>query len=420
MVSAVKQVVIVGGGVVGAACAHHLVRAGLRVTVVEKDRFGAACSHANCGLISPSHVLPLAEPGVLGLGLSAMFAANAPLMIKPRWSWDLWQWLVQFGLRCNHQDMIESAIAIQALLNSSRGLYEQMLESEGFDCDWQKRGGLFVYRTRGAFEKFGEVNRLLTEVLDAGHRRIEPDELAVMEPALKPGLAGAWFYEQDAHLRPDRLMANWKEKLRGAGVEILEQCEFRGFIARNERVAAVQTSRGEFAADHVVVAAGALTPFLQEHLGCKVPIQPGKGYSLTMSRPRICPTHPLLFPEHRVAVTPWQSGYRLGSIMELAGYDATLHPERLELLRGGARDYLHEPYCEPVVEKWFGWRPLTWDSRPIIDRTPLYENCLIAAGHNMLGLSMAPATGKLAMELITGRQPHINPRPYRLARFQTI
>ncbi len=147
-----------------------------------------------------------------------------------------------------------------------------------------------------------------------------------------------------------------------------------------------------------IVAAGAWTPLLNEHLGCRVPIQPGKGYSLTMPRPAVCPKIPLIFPETRVAVTPFQSGYRLGSTMEFAGYDESIRPERLQLLKDGATGYLREPYCEPVLEEWFGWRPMTYDSLPIIDRSPKYENVMIAAGHNMLGLSMAPATGKLVAE----------------------
>ena len=166
-----------------------------------------------------------------------------------------------------------------------------------------------------------------------------------------------------------------------------------------------------------MVAAGAWTPLLNRELGCRVPIQPGKGYSMTMPRPAVCPKIPLIFPETRVAVTPFQSGYRLGSTMEFAGYDESLRPERLQLLKDGSEAYLQEPYCEPVLEKWFGWRPMTYDSLPIIDRSPSYENVLIAAGHNMLGLSMATATGKLVAELAGGRTPHVDPSPYRVGRF---
>src|SRR6516165_10040682 len=110
-----------------------------------------------------------------------------------------------------------------------------------------------------------------------------------------------------------------------------------------------------------------------------------------MARPRRCPSIPLIFEEHRVAVTPMKSAYRLGSTMEFAGYDTTLNRRRLDLLREGARHYLHEPFGEPVEEEWFGWRPMTYDGKPIIDRSPTLSNVMIAAGHNMIGVAASPA-----------------------------
>src|SRR5262249_26029784 len=142
------------------------------------------------------------------------------------------------------------------------------------------------------------------------------DDVCSLEPALKPGLGGGWLYETDAHLRPDRLMAEWHKKLEARGVAVREDCEATGFARSGGTATAVQTKQGEVAADAFVLAAGALTPFLNDHLGCRIPIQPGKGYSITMPRPGRCPTVPLIFEEHRVAATPFRSGYRLGSMME--------------------------------------------------------------------------------------------------------
>jgi D-amino-acid dehydrogenase len=113
-----------------------------------------------------------------------------------------------------------------------------------------------------------------------------------------------------------------------------------------------------------------------------------------------------------------QSGYRLGSTMEFAGYDTTLNRRRLDLLKEGARPYLQEPFGDPVEHEWFGWRPMTPDSLPIIDRSPAFANVLIAAGHNMLGVSMSPATGRLVAELVEGIAPHIDPMPFSLSRFR--
>jgi D-amino-acid dehydrogenase len=218
-------------------------------------------------------------------------------------------------------------------------------------------------------------------------------------------------------LRPDKLMASWRKLLQGRGVEFLEQCPMHELFRDGGKVCAVKTPRGDLSADVFVVATGAWTPLLARQLSIKVPIQPGKGYSMTMPRPKICPSLPLLFPEHRVAVTPMQSGYRLGSIMEFAGYDDRIDPRRLALLRKGATHYLREPYCEPVLEEWTGWRPMTYDSIPIIGRVPRLANVFLAAGHSMLGLSMAPATGKLVTELINGERPHLPAQSYLADRF---
>jgi D-amino-acid dehydrogenase len=411
------KVIVVGGGVIGAACAHFLARSGWTVSIVDQGGFGQGCSHANCGFVCPSHVLPLAAPGAVKAALKALFQPNGPLSIKLRFDPALWSWLYRFARRCNHRGMMEAGRAVQALLNSSRSLYQQLMDEEHLDCEWQTRGLLFVFQNQPAMEHYAETDKLLSESFHVPAKRFDGHALTELEPALKPGLAGGWYYERDAHLRPDRLMASWRRALESRGVTIREGCTVEWIACDKGRARAVVTSQGEMTADAFVFATGAWTPLLSRHLGCRIPIQPGKGYSITMPRPARCPSIPMIFEEHRVAVTPMQSGYRLGSTMEFAGYDTTLNRRRLDLLREGARHYLHEPYGEPVEEEWYGWRPMTYDGVPIIDRSPALANVLIAAGHNMLGLSMAPATGKLVAELLGGETPHVDPAPYSVKRF---
>ncbi|HWE36712.1 MAG TPA: FAD-dependent oxidoreductase [Isosphaeraceae bacterium] len=411
------SVVVVGGGVVGAACADFLARAGWKVTIVERGAFGGGCSAGNCGLVCPSHVLPLAEPGAIGRTIKALFEKNSPFSIRPRFEPALWSWLYHFARRCNERDMLAAARGIQPLLESSLELYRDLIPHEPLDCEWQARGLLFAYKDRAALDAYEATDRLLRESFHCPATKFNGEEAVALEPALRDGLAGAWYYEEDAHLRPDRLMASWRRSLEARGATIRERCAFLGFHGSDGSATAVATEGGKVEADAFVVATGAWTPLLNEHLGCRVPIQPGKGYSLTMPRPASCPAIPIIFPETRVVATPFPSGYRLGSTMEFAGYDASINPRRLNLLKEGARPYLREPYCEPVETEWFGWRPMTYDSLPIIDRTLRYSNVWIAAGHNMLGLSMAPATGKLVAELIGGTAPHVDPTPYRVGRF---
>jgi len=413
----VRHVVVIGAGVIGVASAYYLRQAGVSVTLLDRGTVGGGCSHANCGYVCPSHVLPLAGPGVLARTIPLLFQRNSPLRIRWRLDLALMTWLGRFALRCNRRDMLSSAHGIAALLNSSRALYDELFASEPIHAEWEKRGLLFVFRTPGQFDHYAHTDDLLRTQFAMPARRYDSKELADLEPALLPGLAGAYHYELDAHLRPDRLLSSWRDLLLARGVEIREGCELTGFDREGRRLRTVRTSQGDIPADAAVVATGAWTPLLTKHTRCPVPIQPGKGYSITMPRPARCPRIPLIFEEDRVAITPMQSGYRIGSMMEFAGYDATLDPRRFDLLRQTARRYLHEPETEPVEEQWFGWRPMTPDGKPVIDFSPGIDNVLVAAGHGMLGLSMAPATGKLVAEMLTGTPLHISPTPYSATRF---
>ncbi len=208
------HVVVVGGGVIGAACAYYLSKAGWSVTILDRGDFGKGCSHGNCGFVCPSHVLPLAVPGAIRAALKAIVSRDAPFSIKPRLDPALWGWLIRFARRCNVRDMMEAGRALQALLNSSRALYDQLMKEEAFDCDWETRGLLVVFLHREAMEHHAESDRLLRESFNMGAERYDGDRLNELEPALKPGLAGGWLYKSDAHLRPDKLMSSWRRSPR--------------------------------------------------------------------------------------------------------------------------------------------------------------------------------------------------------------
>ena len=411
-----RKTLIIGGGIIGGFCAWFLQQAGRKVTIVDRGDFGAGCSHGNCGYVSPSHVFPLTQPGQVKRGLKGLFDRKAALTIRPRLSPSLWMWLLKFATRCNKRDMMSAGRARNAILESSRQLYEAIIEEHQLQVEWKTDGLLFVFRDQKEFDHFAETDSILKRDFGVAATPVDGAELQTLEPALKPGLAGAWHYRNDAHLRPDRMMAELKRLLLESGVEILSDHELTGFRQNHGMATAAQTSQGEIVADEFVVATGPTTPLLNRVLGCRIPIQPGKGYSITMARPSVCPVYPMLLEEVHVGITPFDSGYRIGSTMEFAGYDTQMRPERLAYLRNGAAEYLHEPTTEPVEEEWFGWRPMTWDGLPYIDRTPNMNNVWVAAGHNMLGLSMGTATGKLIAEMMTDQQPHIDPSPYRIGR----
>jgi D-amino-acid dehydrogenase len=339
-----ERVIVVGSGIIGVACAHYLSLAGRPVTILERGGFGQGCSHGNCGFVCPSHILPLAEPGAVGTALRSLFQRNSPFKVRLRFDPALWAWLWRFARRCRHDVMLQAAQGIHALLQSSRRLYDELMAKEQLHCEWQTRGLLYVYRTQAALNEYARTDALLREQFQLGADRYDGEAVREFEPALRPGLAGGYYYAGDAHLRSDRLLSSWHALLRKRGVTIEENCEVTGITGSGGQGHALGTTQGERAGSAFVFATGALTPFLRKHLGCKIPIQPGKGYTITMPRPGICPAVPLIFPEHRVAVTPFESGYRLGSTMEFAGYDASLNRRRLDYLKEAAVPYLIDPF----------------------------------------------------------------------------
>jgi D-amino-acid dehydrogenase len=411
-----RNVVIVGGGVIGCLSAYHLVKAGWGVTVLDRGRVGGGCSHGNCGYVCPSHVLPLAAPGAIGGTLKTLFARNSPLKVRPGFALTHLGWFLRFARRCNQADMLKAAVGIQALLNSSRKLFDDLLEAENFDVEWDTHGLLFVFQSKAAFEHYAETDHLLSDRFQMPALRLDQAELMTLEPALKPGSAsGGYLYQSDAQLRPDRLMSALHQRLREYGVKFVENAEVTGFSPAHGTARAVATTAGEFAADAFVVATGAWAPKLNAQLGMKLPIIPGKGYSITIPRPAACPTYPMIFEEHRVAVSPFRTGFRIGSTMEFAGYDESMNRDRLKLLTDAAAVYLTDPgdvTC--AAEEWWGWRPMTPSGLPVIDRSPRLGNVLVAAGHGMLGLSMATGTGRLVAELLGGETTHIPVEAYKL------
>jgi len=412
-----QHVIVVGGGVVGAACAHYLAADGHRVTIIDRDTFGGGSSHANCGYIALGHVLPLTEPGAVLKTLKAMGRRNSPFYVKPRLDPALWTWLLRFAARCNERDMMATAKVRAALLHATGELYDQLMQTLGDACEFERVGNLFVYHDRKAWEAYRPTDRILREHFDEPAQPLPGDEVTAFEPSLREGLGGGWYYESDSQLRPSKLMAAWRAQLEQAGAMIHENCEVESIIRRDDKAVGVRTALGAIEGDAVVVAAGAESPSFAKQLECRIPIQPGKGYSITMPRPKVCPRVSMIFQQHKVAVSPFESGYRLGSTMEFAGYDTSINEERLGALKRGASLYLKEPYCEPEQERWYGWRPMTYDDLPIIDRSPAMDNVFIAAGHGMLGLTLGPVTGKLIAELVGGRDPHIDIAPLSVRRF---
>ncbi len=412
-----KSVVVVGAGIIGIACAHYMSKAGFNVTVIDRGKIGSGCSAGNCGYISPSHVLPLTEPGAFREAIKSVFNRDAPFRVKPRLSLAQWNWFWQFAKRCTHRQMLETGKHLKAILDLSRAEYFQLMEDESFDCQWKTTGLLFVLQTEHGMNEFAKTDRLMTEHFGVNATRIDGPQLPSMDPSLKLDLAGAFHYPDDCSVRPDLLNAQWSERLRSRGVKFIEDCELQTITKNNGAITCVQTSQGEMPAANFIFAAGAWSPLLSSELGYRAPIEAGKGYSVTMQRPNPCPQYPMLFPEHRVGVSPFADGYRIGSMMEFAGYDQSIPQRRIDQLKSSAEHYLIDPHTAGEQQAWYGWRPMTWDSLPIIGPVPKLGNAYLATGHNMLGLSLAAATGKLVAALIKNEPAEIDLTAFSPDRF---
>lgn len=411
------DVIVVGAGVIGVACAHYLDAAGLRVTVIDQGTIGGACSGGNCGYICPSHVLPLTEPGAFGVAIKSVFTPDAPFRVKPRLDPALWNWMWQFARRCTHKQVLEVGVHLKAILDASIAEYRRLVRDEGLDCQWQETGLLYVLRTERGMRAFAETDKLLAGHFGVPAVRLDGAALPAFDPALKAGLAGAYHYPGDASLRPDLLMASWSQKLVTRGVRFIEHCRLERVNRADARVTGIETSQGPLAAERYVFALGGWSPRIAKELQCPIPIEQGKGYSVTMHRPDPCPRHPMLFPEHRIGVSPFEDGYRLGSMMEFAGYDESIPEKRIRQLHDSAKPYLITPSGPGPEKTWYGWRPMTWDSLPIIGQVPRLSNAFLSTGHNMLGMSLATATGKLVAEIMEGVSPHLDPAPFSPRRF---
>ena len=409
------DVLIIGGGAIGLATALALLDAGRGVRILEAGAVGGGASHGNCGTITPSHAPPLAAPGVVAQALRWMFTPDAPLYLKPRVDPALWHWLLRFAVRCNPRDWRQSTQARAALLNDARARLADWVGRYGLQCEFEEEGLDYVFRDPRRFQQYVDESVVL-KTFGIATQVFGGTDYEREEPAMLPGVAGAIRFPGDARLRPDRYVAELARVVRERGGVIEEQCRVDRLEPTSDGVR-LATSQGERKGGEAVIALGAWTPAFARRLGIRAPIQPGKGYSITYSRPARVPRHPMVLKDRSVCVTVWDSGFRLGSTMEFSGHDDTLNATRLAALERGAREFLREPVGAEVHERWCGWRPMTWDDLPLLGRAPGQRKVWIAAGHGMLGISMSTATGQLMADLMTGRPPAFDPSPYRPERF---
>lgn len=393
-----KRIVIIGGGLIGLSTAAECVKRGHRVTVLERAPERRGASLGNAGMIVPSHFIPLAAPGMVAMGLKWMWNPESPFYIKPRLSWDLFTWAFRFWRASTPAHVRECAPLLRDLNLASRETYARLAEREDFGL--VKKGLLMLCKTHKALEEEAHTAAksvalgVPAEVLDA-------KGIAALDPAVTMDIAGGVYFPKDCHLQPDRYVSALERHIRAAGGELRYGTDATGCRREGGRIAAVTTAAGDVEGDEFVLCSGAWSAGFADGLGLRLPMQAGKGYSVTVPNPVELPTLCSIFTEARVAVTPMGGSLRFGGTMEIAGLNERINPRRVAGILKAVPSYYpkFEASHFEGIEPWSGLRPCSPDGMPYLGRTRAAENLVVATGHSMMGLSLAPVSGELAAQL---------------------
>jgi D-amino-acid dehydrogenase len=407
------DVLVVGGGAVGLCAAWALRAAGREVTVVAREPTAVGASAGNAGMIVPSHVVPLSAPGVIAKGLRWLTNPESPFYIQPRADLDLLRWLWQFRAHATAAHVRRAVPVLRDLSLASAHAFAALQDAIG-DIGYAQTGLLMLtHSAKGRAEN--ESAAALAEAAGLRVERLDEAALRAREPGLRTPADHAVLYHDDGRADPDALLARLADALGPSavrtGVEVL------GFDSDGRRVTAVRTDRGAIRAAEVVLATGAWTPALSRALGLRLPVQPAKGYSLTVPAPPDGPALPMILTEEKITVTPMPGRLRFAGTLALSGLDDSVDARRLAPIRRLAAAYAPEAEVAAAVP-WSGFRPCSPDGLPIVGRSPRHANVTVATGHGMMGLTLAPVTGALVAALLGGPPPPVPLAPFRAERFR--
>lgn len=400
-----NRVVILGGGVIGLCSAYYALKRGLAVTVIEREPAGGDnCSMGNAGMIVPSHFIPLAAPGMISKGLRWMFNRESPFYIRPRLDPALAKWAWQFYRHSTPQHVALTRELLRDLNLESRRLFVELSGEEDFGL--QKRGMLMLCKTAKGLDDEADVAAaageigVQAEVLDA-------TAASKLDPGVTMSIAGAVHFPQDCHLDPARFMASMRRRVLALGGEIVSDIEIDHIEMRDGKVVALTGGGHRFEGDQFVIAGGSWTPGLLRQVGFKLPMQAGKGYSLTLPKPPELPEVCSIFVEAKVAITPMDGRLRFAGTMEVGGLDLSIDPARVRGIVKSVHAYFPK-FSESDfadVKPWAGLRPVSPDGIPYLGKVPDVSNLIAATGHAMMGLSLGPVSGRLVADLLTDETP---------------
>jgi D-amino-acid dehydrogenase len=423
------RIAILGGGVIGLMTAWFARRRGLDVVVIDRgEPLRNGCSFGNAGMIVPSHFIPLAAPGMVELGLKWMWNPESPFYIRPRLSWDLVTWAARFWQAATAAHVARSGPVLRDLHLRSRTIYADLARNWANDFGLAEEGLLMLCKTQAALDDEAHVAESASR-LGLPANILDRDALRSLDPDITMDVAGGVFFPKDCHLSPNRLMSGLQQRLAADGVEFLFGREITGFQTQSGRIVSAEVAVAEvaaadlattavanrtpqtevIAADQFVLCGGVWSTRLGQLLRLSIPMQAGKGYSLTLNQPRQLPRLCSILTEARVAVTPMGGSLRVGGTMELAGIDHRVDPRRVRGIVRSIPQYFPEFRESDFdgIKPWHGLRPCSPDGLPYIGRPRGWDNLVVATGHAMMGLSLAPVSGEVAVDLLTGAPPSV-------------
>lgn len=414
-----KAILILGGGVIGLCTAYYAQRSGHHVTVLER---GApthdSCSLGNAGMITPSHIIPLAAPGMVEMGLKMMLDPESPFTMRLRPDADLLRWGWQFMRSATEEHVTRAAPLLRDLNLASRKYYEELAQAHGNDFGLVQKGLLMLCQTP---ETLAEEQHLAERANTLGVHAdvLTPEAAAHLDPNVRMQIAGAVYFPLDCHLDPQRFVQGLTRQFLADGGVIRWETEATGWRIGRSGIEGVQTTQGDFTADEYVLAGGAWSSELLRSLGLRLPLQAGKGYSLTLTAPPQMPALCAIMVEARVAVTPMQDRLRFAGTMEVTGLDQSINPARVKGIIKSVSHYYPAFSAADFagVPVWTGLRPCSPDGLPYIGRFTRYPNLSAATGHAMMGLSLGPVTGALMADVLSDRTPALDLSLLRPDRF---
>jgi len=410
------EVVVIGGGLVGLSCAWFLAEAGVEVAVLERGRVGGGASRGNAGLVCPALADPLPAPGLVRHGLAGLLRPDSPLYVDPRALPRLAGFLARFARRATPRAYAAGVTALGQLGRIAFEAYDE-LAAAGALGERHDDGYLFACATR---ESARAAHAGLVRMADQGYAAppgplLEEDELRRLEPALSAAARAGFVQPGERWLDPSGFVDALAARLRERGVPIVEQAEVTG-LRDDGRSVSIRTGAGPLEAGQVVIASGVWSDRLCRMLGVRLGLVPGKGYSFSVE-PAVMPARAIYLADAHVVATPLAGRLRLAGTLEFDGSVDRFNERRVGAIASAASRYLAGIDWQRRSAEWVGPRPMTPDGLPMIGRLPGRPRVLVAAGHNMLGLTLAPSTGRVIAALVTGRPPGIDLAPFAPGRF---